>query len=527
MNTRSIASRRMRNIALVAAVAIAATASGAQSWSASGTVNTAAGAALSGVSVTIKDSSAYSTTTNSSGAFTIQSTSGVLGANASGAFSLRMAGPEMVFQGPADGVVGFSLVNGAGRTVWSVSTQARQGEARAAIPSGIGHGAAFLRVRHEGGEFVQAVTTGPEGMKVAKHVLAMRTMANNPVLVFKKTGYRDTTYAMTAASQSNIAVVMAPVEQTTCDLPTTFKWKDYGKPVAEPKNGWLAIKDFTMVRYNNQYIVYMTYTPSGGGFKAAYMAPFSDFAQANASTQAVMPNNLPGVAPELIYFTPKKQWIFTTQWCGGGFCYTTGSDPTKPTSFSATTQSLLSENITTAGNPLEGNKGSDTGPIDQVVICDDDNCYLFYNDDNGRVYRASMPKASFPGKFSGSKEILRDTKTRLFEAIEVYKLKGQKKYLMIVECAWTRYFRAYTATDLGGTWTPLGNTREEATPFAGAKNVTGGWSTDISHGEIVRTGNDEYREIDPCNLQMIYQGKNGGGDYDKLPYRMGLLTLVR
>lgn len=526
MNTRSIALRRTRNIALVAAAAIAAMAGGAQGWSASGTVK-AAGGALAGVAVTVKDSSGYSATTNSTGAFSLQSTSGVLDRAASAGYSFLLEGDRMVLRGPVEGRVGISMVDGSGRTIWSSFLDVREGVATAPIPSGIGHGAAYLRVRLPDGDLVRAVTTGPEGMKIAKHIPAMRAMANFPVLVFKKEGYRDTTYAMTVSSQSNIAVVMAPVEQTTCDLPTTFKWKDYGKPVAEPKNGWLAIKDFTMVRYNNQYIVYMTYTPSGGGFKAAYMAPFSDFAQANASTQAVMPNNLPGVAPELIYFTPKKQWIFTTQWCGGGFCYTTGSDPTKPTSFSATTQSLLSENITTAGNPLEGNKGSDTGPIDQVVICDDDNCYLFYNDDNGRVYRASMPKANFPGKFSGSKEILRDTKTRLFEAIEVYKLKGQKKYLMIVECAWTRYFRAFTATDLGGTWTPLGNTREEATPFAGAKNVTGGWSTDISHGEIVRTGYDEYREIDPCNLQMIYQGKNGGGDYDKLPYRMGLLTLVR
>ncbi|MEK7393919.1 MAG: non-reducing end alpha-L-arabinofuranosidase family hydrolase, partial [Fibrobacterota bacterium] len=416
-------------------------------------------------------------------------------------------------------------VDGAGRYVWEASVTATNGIATTTLPANHRTGAIFLRIRHAGGVEYQAVTIGSKGMQVAPSRAAARSMATYPVLVFKKSGYNDTTFKMTSESQTAVAVTMTV--PTTCELPTTFKWKDYGKPIVEPKNGWLAVKDFTMVRYNNQYIVYMTYTPAAGGFQAAYMAPFSEFSQANAATQAVMPNRLPGVAPELIYFTPKKQWVFSTQWCGGGFCYTTGTDPTKPTSFNATTQSLLSENITTAGNPLEGNKGSDTGPIDQVLICDDNNCFLFYNDDNGRVYRASMPKANFPGKFSGSKMIIQDTKTRLFEAIEVYKLKGQKKYLMIVECAWTRYFRAFTATDLGGEWTPLGNTREEATPFAGAKNVTGGWSTDISHGEMVRTGHDEYREIDPCNLQMIYQGKNGGGDYDKLPYRMGLLTAIK
>ncbi|MCB9496804.1 MAG: hypothetical protein H6686_07975 [Fibrobacteria bacterium] len=494
-------------------------------WSVSGTVKSKSGSALSGVEVTVKDSSAYKTTTDNNGNFKLQSPTsidhGSLQGRTTGAW---IDGQDLVVQGMPDGPLGLSLVNASGRSIWNADVASLDGSARSALPSHLVRGAIFLRIKHARGTSFEAVRMGSEGLTIGTSPSAARALAGYPVLQFKLSGYNDTTYNMNSDAVSGITVTMAP--PATCELGTTFKWKDFGKPIAEPKNGWLAIKDFTMVRYNDQYLVYMTYTPPEGGFKAAYMAPFADFSQANSAAQKVMPNNLPGVAPELIYFTPKKQWVFTTQWCGGGFCYTTGSDATNPSTFNRTTQSLLSENITNVGNPLEGNKGSDTGPIDQVVICDDNNCYLFYNDDNGRVYRASMPKSNFPGKFSGSKMIIQDTKTRLFEAIEVYKLKGQKKYLMIVECAWTRYFRAFTATDLGGTWTPLGNTREEATPFAGARNVTGGWSTDISHGEIVRTGYDEYREIDPCNLQMIYQGKNGGGDYNKLPYRMGLLTRI-
>jgi hypothetical protein len=495
----------------------------ASGWSISGTVKSSTGEALVGVAISVVDLPAVKTTSTTGGAFTLSYSVGVQPRDPSRSSSVRIEGSDLLVQGMADGTLDLAMVNASGRSVWSATAFSSGGMARAALPGDLANGALFLRIRSAHGVEHHVVATTPSGISIKP--TAARALEALPVLSFKLAGYDSARYTMTSENMSGVAITMK--KQETCDLPTTFKWKDYGKPIAEPKNGWLAIKDFTMVRYNNQYIVYMTYTPSGGGFKAAYMAPFSDFPQANAATQAIMPNNLPGVAPELIYFTPKKQWVFTTQWCGGGFCYTTGTDATNPSTFNRTTQSLLSENITTAGNPLEGNKGSDTGPIDQVVICDDDNCYLFYNDDNGRTYRASMPKANFPGKFSGSKMILQDTKTRMFEAVEVYKLKGQKKYLMIIECAWTRYFRAFTATDLGGTWTPLGNTREEATPFAGAKNVTGGWSTDISHGEIVRTGYDEYREIDPCNLQMIYQGKNGGGDYDKLPYRMGHLTLIK
>lgn len=484
-------------------------------WTASGTVKSSAGA-LSGVTVYVKNlTPTVSTITNANGEFSL-SVSGVrLDLDRRSSHSTRIEGNDLVVECPRDGALELSLVDGSGRKVWNASTLATQGVARASLPSHLRTGAAFLLIKQDAEAVALPVTLNQEGGGSATHLSARASLVGS-VLVFKKTDYDSATFTMTSDNQSGIGVTLTATNPTTCELGTTFKWKDDGKAIAEPKNGWLAIKDFTMVRYNDQYIVYMTYTPSGGGFKAAYMSPFSTFADAGAATQAVMPNNLPGVAPELIYFTPKKQWIFTTQWCGGAFCYTTGTDPTKPTSFSATTQSLLSENITP------------NAPIDQVVICDDANCYLFYADDKGGIYRGSMPKASFPGKFSGTKKILQETDAaKLFEAVEVYKLKGQKKYLMIVECGYPRYFRAFTATDLGGTWTPIANTINAATPFAGKSNVTNGWSNDISHGEIVRTGYDEYREIDPCKMEMIYQGLlPSSAGYDKLPYKLGHLTRI-
>ncbi|MER6378747.1 non-reducing end alpha-L-arabinofuranosidase family hydrolase [Streptomyces sp. NPDC001250] len=80
---------------------------------------------------------------------------------------------------------------------------------------------------------------------------------------------------------------------------------------------------------------------------------------------------------------------------------------------------------------------------------------------------------------------------------------------------------------LTGGWTPLADTWDE--PFAGRSNVTfpgGAWTEDISHGEMVRAGNDQTLPIDPCHMQYVYQGvdPNAGGDYNSLPWRMGLLT---
>jgi len=331
-----------------------------------------------------------------------------------------------------------------------------------------------------------------------------------------------------AAPATNL--VAAPARTSGPGLPASFAWNSSNPlivPVADATHDLIAVKDPTVVRYNDRWHVYATSVARGGIYGMVYVS-FADWGEASKASFYTM-DKTPGfkayvAAPQLFYFTPQKKWYLVFQ--SGPPMFSTADAPDDPTKWTppaplfAKTPAIVEQN---------------GGWLDFWVICDSQFCHLFFSNDKGRWYKSKTPIAKFPYGFGDPTVVMEDSEAgRLFEACNVYKMGGTNTYLALIEAFdrtsnWRRYFRSWTSDSLEGPWLPLHD--NAASPFAGRQNVTfegTAWSHDISHGEMIRAGHDETMAIDGSRLQYLYQGFDptaNTSSYNAIPWQLGLLTL--
>lgn len=159
-------------------------------------------------------------------------------------------------------------------------------------------------------------------------------------------------------------------------------------------------------------------------------------------------------------------------------------------------------------------------------------CYLFSSDDKGHLYRSETSICNFPNGMTNTviaKYADNGNKYSLYEASNVYHLTSGG-YLLIEEAIgsdWDLCFRSWTSSAINSQWNELA--ASESNPFTSSRNVqfpNGQWTRSISPGEMVRTQVDKTLSISPCGLRYLYQGldPNASGNYDSLPWKLGLLT---
>jgi len=278
-----------------------------------------------------------------------------------------------------------------------------------------------------------------------------------------------------------------------------------------------------VVNYNGHWHVFAS-TAVSAGYSLVYFN-FTDWSQAGAASFYYLDQSGIGTgyraAPQIFYFAPQGLWYLVYQ--NGNAAYSTNPDISNPKGWSAPRTFYSAMPTTIKNNIGNGNW------VDMWVICDSANCHLFSSDDNGHLYRSQTSLANFPNGMGEPVIAMQDSNIySLFEASNVY--RAGNSYLLIVEAIGSdgnRYFRSWTSSSLSGSWQSLANT--ESNPFARSSNVAFSgtpWTKDISHGEMLRSGTDQTLTISPCNLRYLYQGRdpNSSGDYNSLPWRLGLLT---
>lgn len=269
---------------------------------------------------------------------------------------------------------------------------------------------------------------------------------------------------------------------------------------------YYGAKDPTIVYYGGKYHVFYTGANQGGGWQMLYTSA-STISGLKNSARTYM-NSIGEsyfCAPQVFYFEPKKLWYLIYQDGTHGAAYATTTNIADPKSWSGP-KSL----------GMSGNMG-----WDYYVICDDSYAYMYNtpSDGSGRLFVRKTSLSNFPTGWGAPSVALSDT----FEGANVYKsLADGQYYLTIEDQKDGRYYELWTSKNAGGPWNKL------AEKWAWRGNLSykaDKWTSNVSHGEIIRAGYNQKLEINNIDrVEFLIQGTNSlSGPYQQIIWDLGVI----
>jgi hypothetical protein len=264
----------------------------------------------------------------------------------------------------------------------------------------------------------------------------------------------------------------------------------------------IAVKDPSIVYSGGRYHLFYT-GRDNNDWRMGYASASSISGLSSASHTYMSTLNVGSYfcAPQVFYCEAKGQWYLVYQ-SGQGATYSTNSDVGNPNGWSAG-RSMFSGSY-----------------LDYWIIREGNTMYIFYapGDDSRTIKRRSTSVSNFPSGWGGESTVATNT----FEGLAVYKNNADGQYYMVVEDI-NRHFELWRASSPGGSFTKLS---EEWAHRDDLIYEADHWTDQVSHGEILRAGTNEYMEVnnlDDCTI--IFQGVPDGnyGEYWQIPYDIGTM----
>ncbi len=289
-------------------------------------------------------------------------------------------------------------------------------------------------------------------------------------------------------------------------------------PGAQGSFDEIAVKDPTVVRHKGKWHIF--YTACGrNGLSIGYVAG-SSWEELRTGPRAEL-KQLSGkavayaAAPQVFFFAPQRKWylIYQTRDAYYQPVYSTTENIDDPRSWTPPAALL--------------DKQDAAKWIDFWVICDRDKAYLFFTRSHKDVMVMTTSKSEFPRGFRDMQPVFQP----VHEAVHVYRLRGEADpWIMLFETMDGRLRRF----GLARSPSPAGPWKLVTPDFASGAQLkypaeVQRWTDEVSHGELIRTGFDEYLEVDGSHLELLIQGLTAGrhkGDYAMLRWQLGLISMV-